>query len=368
MNINRLSSSTMWPFSRTRPAAAPESTGADSASAASLAALVQALPEPVLVLDRKGTVLFANPPAVAALETEARGQHISVAIRAPAVLAAVRDVLAGEAPQHVEHEIKVPAPKLFGVYVAAIGGMGESPAVLIQLRDLTREQQVERMRADFVANASHELRTPLASLSGFIETLLGAAREDAAARQKFLELMRAQAFRMKRLIDDLLSLSRIEMNVHVRPSSRVDLVEIARHVAEALAGMAKAEDCAIVLDFNEPLVVNGDRDELVQVVQNLVENALKYAGAGKRIELGGGSSEGQVELTVRDFGPGIAEQHIPRLTERFYRVDVQESRARGGTGLGLAIVKHILNRHRGRLIVSSNLGKGSVFTLRLPAA
>ena len=239
--------------------------------------------------------------------------------------------------------------------------------MLVQLKDLTREQQVERMRADFVANASHELRTPLASLSGFIETLLGAAKNDQTARERFLVLMRTQAERMKRLIDDLLSLSRIEMNVHLKPQGTVDLAEIARHVADIMSGMAKEENCELKLDLPQKLMVTGDRDELVQVAQNLVENALKYASAGKVIDIKGRSVDGQMELTVTDRGPGIAEEHIPRLTERFYRVSVQESRSRGGTGLGLAIVKHILNRHRGKLIVASQLGHGSSFTIRLPA-
>jgi two-component system phosphate regulon sensor histidine kinase PhoR len=234
------------------------------------------------------------------------------------------------------------------------------------LRDLTREQQIERMRADFVANASHELRTPLASLSGFIETLQGAARHDEAAQARFLDLMRSQADRMKRLIDDLLSLSRIEMNEHVRPSGQVDLAQVANHVRDVLAGLAADQGCEVTTSFPGPLLVPGSRDELVQVVQNLVENALKYASSGKRIEVEGQTVNGHAELAVRDHGPGIAEEHLPRLTERFYRVNVQESRSRGGTGLGLAIVKHILNRHRGKLAIASEPGRGSTFTIRIP--
>jgi len=236
----------------------------------------------------------------------------------------------------------------------------------VMIRDLTREQQIERMRADFVANASHELRTPLAALLGFIETMQGAAKNDEAARQKFLGLMRSQAERMKRLIDDLLSLSRIELNEHVRPSGHVDLGLVARHVGDVLDGMAKEAGCEIRIAIGETLPVVGDWDELVQVMQNLVENALKYANSGKLVTIEGRCTDGQVELTVRDRGPGIAAEHIPRLTERFYRVNVQDSRSRGGTGLGLAIVKHILNRHRGRLAISSEPGSGSSFSVRLP--
>ncbi|MCB1380508.1 MAG: ATP-binding protein, partial [Alphaproteobacteria bacterium] len=218
----------------------------------------------------------------------------------------------------------------------------------------------------FVANASHELRTPLAALSGFIETMQGAARSDESARERFLGLMRQQADRMKRLIDDLLSLSRIEINEHVRPTARADLAQIARQAGEAMKNLADELGCPISLAVDQPLPVTGDADELLQVVQNLVENALKYASSGGRIEIEGQKVNGHVELTIRDHGPGIAAEHLPRLTERFYRVSVQESRLRGGTGLGLAIVKHILNRHRGRLLISSEMGRGSAFTIRIP--
>lgn len=350
-----------WPFAKDQTAAAAPLA---AKPAADMVQLARALPDPVLVLDRAAVVIVANDAARAALGTKPDGQHVAVAIRAPAVLEAITGALAGAAPAHVEYEVRGARPRVFDAYVSMIG----PGAVLLQLKDLTREQQIERMRADFVANASHELRTPLASLSGFIETLLGAARNDAAAREKFLDLMRTQAARMKRLIDDLLSLSRIEMNEHVKPAGTVDLADVARHVADVLSGMAKAEGCALDLDLDGDLSVAGDRDELVQVIQNLIENALKYAGGGRRIEVIGRRGGGSVDLSIRDHGPGIAEEHIPRLTERFYRVSVQESRSRGGTGLGLAIVKHILNRHRGRLLIASTPGEGSTFTVRLPAA
>jgi two-component system phosphate regulon sensor histidine kinase PhoR len=272
-------------------------------------------------------------------------------------------VLEGEDAQVVDFDLRFPVTRHFQVHVASLA---EREGVLVVLRDLTREQQIERMRAAVVANASHELRTPLASLSGFIETIQGAAKNDEKAQVKFLGLMRSQADRMKRLIDDLLSLSRIEMNEHVRPSDAVDLTQVVNHVRDALSGLAKDYQCELKVRCETGLVVPGSRDELVQVLQNLVENALKYASAGKLIEIEGRKVSGRAELSVKDHGPGIAEQHIPRLTERFYRVNVQESRSRGGTGLGLAIVKHILNRHRGRLIISSELGKGSTFTARLP--
>jgi two-component system, OmpR family, phosphate regulon sensor histidine kinase PhoR len=222
------------------------------------------------------------------------------------------------------------------------------------------------MRADFVANASHELRTPLASLIGFIETLQGPARDDAAARERFLGIMRGQARRMARLIDDLLSLSRIELKEHLAPREPVALAPVLLQVIEAHGPLAAEAGVALALDGGASLTVPGDRDELVRVVENLVENAVKYGGSGGRVEVGLAAEGGFAEIRVRDHGPGIAPEHLPRLTERFYRVDVTESRQKGGTGLGLAIVKHILNRHGGRLAVESAPGRGATFRALLP--
>jgi two-component system phosphate regulon sensor histidine kinase PhoR len=228
------------------------------------------------------------------------------------------------------------------------------------------------MRADFIANASHELRTPLAALLGFVETLQGTAKDDAAARTKFLNIMQAQATRMARLIDDLLSLSRIELNAHLKPNTPLDLAPIVRQVIDGLQTLARDRGVEIrIVQPPEPLLVLGDRDELFRALENLVENALKYGSAGKRVDItisGGKTRAGQpeVRVAVRDYGPGIAPEHLPRLTERFYRVDVTDSRAQGGTGLGLALVKHILNRHGGRVSIESVLGEGATFTAHLP--
>jgi two-component system phosphate regulon sensor histidine kinase PhoR len=243
--------------------------------------------------------------------------------------------------------------------------------VLMTFHDLTPLRRVEEMRADFVANASHELRTPLAALSGFIETLQGSARDDAKARARFLAIMQDQARRMARLIDDLLSLSRIELNAHRRPDTPVDLVPIIRQVADGLETLAHDRGVVIDVEAANALTVPGDRDELVRLFENLIENALKYGAPGKRVDIKlseSVSAEGAPEarVGVRDYGPGIAPEHLPRLTERFYRVDVRESRAQGGTGLGLALVKHILNRHRGRLSIESVPGAGATFTVYLP--
>jgi two-component system phosphate regulon sensor histidine kinase PhoR len=227
------------------------------------------------------------------------------------------------------------------------------------------------MRADFVANVSHELRTPLAAIAGFIDTLQGPARDDPAARERFLGIMQAQAWRMARLIDDLLSLSRIELRAHQRPDTPVDLVPIVRQIVDGLQTLARDRDVVLeVTAPTEPLMVLGDRDELTRLFENLIENGLKYGASGKRVDIAlapvaASDGQGEARVSVRDYGPGIAAEHLPRLTERFYRVDVGESRAQGGTGLGLALVKHILNRHHGRLSIDSREGEGATFTVRL---
>jgi len=225
------------------------------------------------------------------------------------------------------------------------------------------------MRADFVANVSHELRTPLAALTGFIETLQGPARDDPAARERFLGIMQAQAWRMARLIDDLLSLSRIELRAHQLPDTPVDLIPIVRQVADGLQTLARDREVAVEIAAPaEPLLVPGDRDELTRLFENLIENGLKYGAGGKRVDIALAADGKEARVSVRDYGPGIAAEHLPRLTERFYRVDIGESRTQGGTGLGLALVKHILNRHHGRLSIDSKAGEGATFTVRLPLA
>jgi two-component system phosphate regulon sensor histidine kinase PhoR len=283
-------------------------------------------------------------------------------------------VAASARPEKVEFFERIPVDRWFEAFVTPMEpvGAGGRTVLLLSFHDLTPIRRVEDMRADFVANASHELRTPLASLSGFIETLQGPAKNDAAARERFLGIMEQQAKRMARLIDDLLSLSRIELNAHVRPDKPVDIASAVRQVVDGLQTLARDRGVEITVDAPvDPLVVAGDRDELVRVLENLVENALKYGGSGKRVEIVVARTQdekGRPEalVAVRDFGPGIAAEHLPRLTERFYRVDVAGSRAQGGTGLGLALVKHILNRHRGRLSIDSKAGQGATFTIRVP--
>jgi two-component system phosphate regulon sensor histidine kinase PhoR len=237
---------------------------------------------------------------------------------------------------------------------------------ILSFRDISELSRIDRMRSDFVANASHELRTPLASLRGFIETMQGPAREDPKAQERFLSIMLDQATRMSRLVDDLLSLSRLELRSHIAPDQRVDLVPLIGHVRDSLLPLASDVGVTINLHAPEGIVeVEGDRDELVQVFENLIENACKYGQDGKIVDVWIRNEAGKpVEVSVQDYGPGIPAEHVPRLTERFYRVSVADSRSKKGTGLGLAIVKHILTRHRARLIVRSELDKGTDFTVR----
>jgi two-component system phosphate regulon sensor histidine kinase PhoR len=340
-------------------------------------AVLAGLPDPVVALDRRGDVVALNARATAVAPALRPGEPVSLGLRVPEVLEAIRRARATGTAQRVEFSERVPLDRWYEVIVTPISspGVAANPGlVLLAFHDLTPLRRVEEMRADFVANASHELRTPLAALSGFIDTLRGSAREDPAARERFLPIMQAQADRMARLIDDLLSLSRIELNAHLRPDKQVDVGAIVRQVADSLQTLARDRNVEVkTLGSSAPLLVPGDRDELIRVFENLVENALKYAASGKRVDIALSVGEGpdgkrEARIAVRDRGPGIAPEHLPRLTERFYRVDVSESRAQGGTGLGLALVKHILNRHGGRLTIESAPGQGATFTVHLPIA
>jgi two-component system phosphate regulon sensor histidine kinase PhoR len=306
-------------------------------------------------------------------------------LRNPAVLGAADAVLRGEAARVVDFTLTVPIERQLQARFARIDrqSLDQDAVAVLTLHDITQLKRAEQMRADFIANASHELRTPLTTLTGFIETLRGPAREDAEARERFLAIMHEQAARMIRLVEDLLSLSRIELNEHVMPQGRVALGPLLRHLADTLELRAGERGMCVRLDLPPDLPdVLGDRDELAQVFQNLVDNGIKYGRAASEITVAAAtdvrppySSDGGespfVSVAVRDRGEGIAREHLPRLTERFYRVDTARSREMGGTGLGLAIVKHILNRHRGFLDIESTPGTGSVFTVFLrphPAA
>jgi two-component system phosphate regulon sensor histidine kinase PhoR len=339
-----------------------------------LQAIVGGLPDPVIAVDSASRVLVLNEPARALAPALRQGEPVSLTLRMPELNDAVRRAFARDEEQRIEYSERVPVDRWFQVVVMPVRRMPDATKpdlVLLTFRDITPRRHVDEMRSDFVANASHELRTPLAALSGFIETLQGSARDDAKARERFLAIMQQQASRMARLIDDLLSLSRIELNAHRRPDTPVDLVPIVRQVADGLQTLARDRDVTVNVEAAGAPTVLGDRDELVSLFENLVENAIKYGATGKRVDIKlaparAEEGEREVQVSVRDYGPGIAPEHVPRLTERFYRVNVRESRDQGGTGLGLALVKHILNRHRGRLSIESSPGAGATFTIYLP--
>ncbi len=329
--------------------------------------VLSALPDAAIATDENGFIVAMNELARSIVGDAAVGRHLTATIRAPGVLQAINDAVRLSKASRAQQILRAPVERTIDIHVSPMGTIeGGGRATLLVMRDLTREEQIERMRADFVANASHELRTPLAALTGFIETLGGAARNDAAARDRFLDLMKAQADRMARLIDDLLSLSRIEISEHVPPNETADLAVVVRQAVELLGEAARQAECEIRLSMPPKMMVTGDFGQLSQVVTNLVENAIKYAADGKVVEVNGTVVNGMAKVTVADHGPGIAPRHVPRLTERFYRVSVQDSRMRGGTGLGLAIAKHIVNRHRGRLTIESEPGKGSRFSIFIP--
>jgi two-component system phosphate regulon sensor histidine kinase PhoR len=334
-------------------------------------AVVDAIPTAALALDAAGTVVHHNRLMTELFPKIRNGQPMSQVSRNPDLIAAVDRALASEERIDVELIERVPVERRVSATVSRLGRSAapSSPQLLVTFRDLTEQDRLVQMRADFIANASHELRTPLASLRAFVETLQGPAREDAVARERFLRLMASQAERMTRLIDDLLSLSRVEMRVHLPPRGIVELNETAAYVCQSLEPVAEGSKTALSVIRNEaPARIRGDREEIVQVLQNLIQNAIKYGREGGHVKVRvgrdapHGSVGARVWVSVSDDGPGIAPVHLPRLTERFYRVNVTSSREKGGTGLGLAIVKHILNRHRGELKIASKLGAGSTFT------
>lgn len=358
--------------------------------------ILELLPEPViLVQGRDGEapeIAYGNQAAREVFRIELAGAPLGAALRRPEVLEAIEGALATATPAEVAFETIGVQPRFWRAFAKPLdaGEPGVNQLVVV-LRDETDARRTERMRADFLANASHELRTPLASLAGFVETLRTHAKDDPEARDKFLGIMAQQATRMARLVDDLLSLSRIELNEHIAPSGKVDLARTIQDVSDAIKPLTAERDVSITTEAEPGAAsVVGDRDQLVQVIQNLVDNAVKYTPRGGRVVIrlepaanqeaaraasrsGVGLSllspdvserQAYVVLRVTDEGPGIARQHLPRLSERFYRVEGQRT---GGTGLGLAIVKHVVNRHRGGLIVESAEGEGSTFSVYLPA-
>ncbi len=339
-----------------------------------LLSLISAVPLPALVIGGGENIIAANPAAAEIIGQAPIGRHYMSVLRKPDLLTAIEQVRAdGKMRKAGMRQVRSEGDTIFDVHCSAVPGPPPR-SVMLWFEDVTHLEQAGRMRRDFVANVSHELRTPLTALMGFIETLQGPARDDEEARDKFLGIMAHEAARMERLVSDLLSLSRVEVQERQAPRDPVDLGALLGSVSRLLGSTAREADVEITFESpREPVIVIGDEDQLRQVFSNLVENAIKYGAAGGQVEVTChqerylASMRGPAAVvSVRDEGQGIDPLHIPRLTERFYRVDSHRSREIGGTGLGLAIVKHIVNRHRGRLKIDSELGQGSTFSVILP--
>ncbi len=336
-------------------------------SAGSLEAILAGLPLAVVMIGRDDRILAANPLAEAIFGRAITGRHHGLTFRQPELLAAIAGAMAGQPGQL---RLVMPDANQDRVHEVRVTPLQEG--ALLAFEDLSAVTRMDQMRRDFVANVSHELRTPLTSLLGFIDTLRGAAKNDAPARERFLGIMASEAERMNRLVRDLLHLSRVEAELRIRPDEPVDFAALARSAVATLRPGAEAAGVSITLEGAEAEAkLPADRDQMTQVLNNLIENAVKYGSTpGGRVEVRLAREQGPrgplLRLSVTDHGEGIDEVHLPRLTERFYRVDGHRSREKGGTGLGLAIVKHIVNRHRGRFLIESEKGKGSCFSVLLP--
>lgn len=336
--------------------------------------LIDALPRPALLIERSGRLGVANEGARRMFGEAIIGRHYITVLRQPILLDAIEKAMRDGSASQARY-LTTDAQKDITL-MAHCAPVRPSGDILVYFEDQTPLEEAGQMRRDFVANVSHELRTPLTALMGFVETLQGAARDDPATRDRFLGIMHKEAQRMNRLVGDLLSLSRVEANERVRPTTMVDLAAIARSVVSALGQLAEDANIVVATEgLDATCMVRGDGDQLLQVMTNLLENAIKYSGRGKHVTLSLTRQQDHplmrgeaAVITVTDTGEGIDPIHIPRLTERFYRIDSHRSRELGGTGLGLAIVKHIVNRHRGRLKIESEPGKGSRFSVILPAS
>lgn len=355
--------------SRSRAAGQSHSKAAGPLEAATI--LIGGLPDPAVILSKDGTVLSFNGKAQELFPGLKSGAHLSSATRNPLILDAIAERSMNAPSQTVIFNERVPVERYMAATISWLGAQEcETPCILLFIRDLTEQRRLDQLRSDFIANASHEIKTPLASLLGFIDTLQGAARHDEAARDRFLAIMAKQGARMARLIDNLMSLSRVEMRAHLKPRDEVLIERLVEQACEALEPMAAERDIKVTVTSGiEGAIVLGDWDELMQVFINLLHNAIKYGRPGGAVHVSMQRKQTETkslaEISIQDDGPGIPAQHLPRLTERFYRVQTPDALEKGGTGLGLAIVKHVVNRHRGELRIASQEGAGSTFIVVL---
>ncbi|RBP89793.1 two-component system phosphate regulon sensor histidine kinase PhoR [Rhodobacter sp. 140A] len=345
------------------------------------ASLVDALPLPILLVNRAERIVSANPAARLLFGRDIEGRAFVTVLRQPALGQALEEALQDDRPGRVRLRISSNGREMVAMATVSPLPPGEEIGLpqggaVVAIEDVTALEEAEVMRRDFVANVSHELRTPLTALMGFVETLRGAAKDDPVARDRFLAIMEREAGRMNRLVGDLLSLSRVEAEERRRPTSDVDISAVLKGAKQTLQPLAEARGVALIREGEEGVMrVKGDPDQLTQIFANLIENAIKYGGSGGEVRINVARIAHEpvlrgpaLRVEVSDRGEGIESIHLPRLTERFYRVDTHRSREQGGTGLGLAIVKHIVARHRGRLKIESEKGKGSRFSVILPAS
>jgi len=333
--------------------------------------IVYALPHPALMLDSGLSIVAANAQAEHLFDHILVGSKVTAALPETEIISMLDSVQSSGTKDDCRLSLNLRTTR---TYLAAAGPVrtadGGASNILLTLTDISAEIDAEKSRSTFVANVSHELRSPLTSLMGVVETLQGPARDDVEARDRFLTLMQGETERMSRLVGDLLSLAKLESKEHVQPEGQVDIAVTLRRIIAVLSeGTAGYKD-RVTLELDEAIpAVRGNEDELTEVFQNLIENALKYSDSNTPVEVNASARSGQLVVNVVDYGEGISQKHLPRLTERFYRVDKGRSREKGGTGLGLAISKHIINRHRGALDIQSEVGKGTTMTvsLRLPS-
>ena len=336
--------------------------------------VLAALPLPLVLVGPQERIVFANDRATAVFSKPLNSQHYISVLRQPMLLDAIESAFVSGKPQEAVYLGREGARETTYLARAVPVSLDAGTAVLVSFEDQTAMQDAGNMRRDFVANVSHELRTPLTALLGFIETIRGPARDDAESRDRFLGIMRDECERMNRLVQDLLSLSRVESSERQRPTELVDVAGLLRAAVTRLQPAASKSGVKIEVNVDPaPGPVPGDADQLTQVFSNLLENAVKYGSKPGTVTVALSEIEAEptlrgpaLRIDVEDQGEGIDPLHIPRLTERFYRIDSHRSREMGGTGLGLAIVKHIVNRHRGRLRISSAPGEGSRFSVILP--
>ena len=341
----------------------------------SVKTILNGLSVAVFVIDAAQIIRFGNNAARKRFGLSKKDIDLFGVIPSKDCTKAAISVLTGETTTvSLELTLQDVVPTTFRLIITRLDAerTGPDARAIVSLEDISHIREAEQMRIDFVANVSHELRSPLTSLSGFIETLQGPAKNDPAAQERFLALMAGDAQRMSRLIGDLLSLSKLQASERIAPSEAVNISSILRNVTASLEPLSKRENTGISLSISPDLPqVIGNTDELTQVFQNLIENGIKYSQQDTKVEViaqRDPSHENQLRISVRDHGEGLDPKHIPRLTERFYRVDQGRSRTMGGTGLGLAIVKHILIHHRAYLHIDSKVGLGSTFSVFLPIA